>query len=103
MSRLMKLRGNVWLPVGSMAALVLVAATAIGFNPGGTSRVDRARADALLSPKADLDEMKGERNTNIEEAIGANRQLSLRLSDPAAESAALAQINQPEPGEVPAA
>ena len=72
MNEVMKVRRSVWWAGGSMAALMLVAAAAIGFNPRATSRVERARADALLSPKVDLDEMKGGRNTNIEEAIGAN-------------------------------
>lgn len=51
---------------------MLVAGAAISFLPAGNSSVDRARADALLSPKGDLDEMKVGRNA--EAAIGANEQ-----------------------------
>ncbi len=70
MSQQMKVRGSVWLPVGSFAALMLVAAMATNFTPTGHSRVSRARADAMIAPKGDADEMKPGRNE--EERIGKN-------------------------------
>lgn len=72
MSKLVKVRTRVWLPLGSIAALMLVAAAAISFVPAGNSRVEvqKARADALLAPKADPDAMKP--GANEEAAIGAN-------------------------------
>src|ERR1700751_2455966 len=75
MSRLMTARRHVWVPVAGFAALVLAAAATITFVPAGNSRIDRARADALLAPKGDLDEPKiGEKKVgeNLEERIGAN-------------------------------
>jgi hypothetical protein len=72
MSKVVTVRRRVWVPVASMAVLLLAAAATINFVPAGTSRVDRARADALLSPKGDFDEPKV--GQNAEAAIGANEQ-----------------------------
>src|SRR5438552_712530 len=77
MSRLMKARTSVWVPIAGIAVLVLASAATFTFVPAGNSRIDRARADALLSPKGDFDELKvGENKVgeNIEERIGANEQ-----------------------------
>jgi len=55
-----------------MAALVLVGAAAVSFVPAGQPVQDRARADAIVAPKGDLDEMKPGRSD--EARIGANEQ-----------------------------
>ena len=65
-------RKRVWFPLGSIAALMLAGAAAISFVPAGHSGQQRARADALLAPKTDLDEMKP--GHNEEARIGANEQ-----------------------------
>ena len=65
-------RKRVWFPLGSIAALMLAGAAAISFVPAGQSGQQRARADALLAPKTDLDEMKP--GHNEEARIGANEQ-----------------------------
>jgi hypothetical protein len=70
MNEVKKVRRSVWLAGGSMAALMLVGAAAIGFVPAGSSRIDRTQADALIAPKGDTDEMKA--GSNAEAAIGAN-------------------------------
>src|ERR1700675_4000162 len=72
MNEVKKVRRSLWLAGGSIAALMLVGAAAIGFVPAGSSRVDRARADALVAPKGDADEKKA--GSNAEAAIGANEQ-----------------------------
>lgn len=73
MTDFMKVRRSAWLPLCILAMLVLVAAAAISFVPTGISRVDRVRADALLSPKGDgEEEMKPGRNA--EAKVGANEQ-----------------------------
>jgi hypothetical protein len=72
MSRSVKVRGSVWLSIGSIAGLVLVAAAAISLVPGNDARVEvqKPRADALLAPKADPDAIR--LGKNEETAIGAN-------------------------------
>jgi hypothetical protein len=77
MSTLMKARTSVWVPMASIAVLVLVSAATFTFVPAGNPRIDRAQADALLAPKGAFDEPKiGESKTgdNLEERIGANEQ-----------------------------
>ncbi|HXP47612.1 MAG TPA: hypothetical protein VN810_10075, partial [Terriglobales bacterium] len=66
----MKVRGDFWLAVGSMMALVVVATAVIGFVPIRGSRSDKSRADALLFKKGDPDAIKVGKNT--EAAIGPN-------------------------------
>ena len=79
MNDFMRVRRSAWLPVVTITGLVLVAAAAISFVPTGTSRVDRVRADALLSPKADGDdEMKP--GQNAEAKIGANEERNPNVS-----------------------
>ena len=74
MSDFMKVRRSAWLALCIIAMLVLVAAAAISFVPTGTSRVDRVRADALLSPKGDFDDDEMKPGRNAEAAVGANEQ-----------------------------
>lgn len=66
----MKVRKDIWLAVGSMAALVVVGAAAISFVPARGSRSDKSRADALLFKKGAPDAIKVGKNK--EEAIGPN-------------------------------
>jgi hypothetical protein len=72
MSKSVKARGSVWLPIGCIVILTLMAGSAVRFVPGGDSRVkvQKARADALLAPKGEPNELKAGRNA--ETAIGAN-------------------------------
>src|SRR5215469_6966558 len=72
MKKFLAVRSSVWFPLGSMAALVLVGAAAVSFVPAGQPVQDRARADAIVAPKGDLDEMKPGRSD--EARIGANEQ-----------------------------
>ena len=90
MSRLTRLRRSVWLPVGSMVALVLVAA-AISSVQIGNSLAYKIRADALLAPKSDFDEVK--KGGNARAAIGANE---VRNPDATPEVEAYLQRAYPE-------
>ena len=66
----MKVRRDMWLTAGSIAALAVVGMAAISFVPNRGSRPDKSRADALLFKKGDPDAIKV--GKNVEEAIGAN-------------------------------
>jgi hypothetical protein len=72
MSKLVKVRSCVWLPIGGIASLMLLAAT-ISFVPAVDSNVQmqKARADALLAPKGDPGVIR-KVGSNAEAAIGAN-------------------------------
>src|SRR4029077_14852405 len=72
MSKSVEARGSVWLPIGCIVILTLMAGSAVRFVPGGDSRVEvqKVRADALLAPKGEPNELKAGRNA--ETAIGAN-------------------------------
>ena len=72
MSKFLQVRRSVWLPVGCLVVLILVSAAVVSFVPASnlSAKVQRARADAMIAPKGDSDEMKP--GMNREAAIGAN-------------------------------
>jgi hypothetical protein len=70
MNQFVTLRRQVCLPLGGIVALLSLAAAVVNFVPAENSPIAKRRADALLAPKGDADEVKPGRNAAA--AIGAN-------------------------------